>query len=84
MFDQIQAGRPIPRSGNAGLQKELIQIFVSPDALGVASGREATIRYNSVNVIAGLAYQGRQVECRLACANQEHASRAIRVHSIGA
>ena len=57
---------------------------MSPDALGVASGREARIRYNSVNVIAGLAYQDRQVECRLACANQGHGRRAIRVHGIGA
>ena len=78
-----ESGRQIPRSANAGFSKELIQIFASPDALGVASGREATIRYNSVNVIAGLAYQDRQVECRLACANQSHRSCAIRVHCIG-
>ena len=37
-------------------EKKLIQILVSPDALGVASGRESRIRYNSVDVIAGLAY----------------------------
>jgi len=30
--------------------------LVSPDTLGVASGRESRIRYNSVDVIAGLAY----------------------------
>src|SRR5260370_5260392 len=41
---------------NTRLPKELIQILVSPDALGVASGRESRIRYNSVDVIAGLAY----------------------------
>ena len=68
---------------NARLPKELIQILVSPDALGVASGRESRVRYNSMDVIARLAYQDRQVECRLACANQGHCSGAIRVHCIG-
>ncbi len=36
--------------------KELIHLLVSPDALGVARGRESRIRYNSVDVTAGLAY----------------------------
>ena len=76
-------GDRCPALLNARLPKELIQILVSPDALGVASGRESRIRYNSVDVIAGLAYQDRQVECRLACANQGHGSCAIRVHCIG-
>src|SRR5260370_1541063 len=68
---------------NARLPKELIQILVSPEALGVASGRESRVRYNSMDVIARLAYQDRQVECRLACANQGHGSCAIQVHGIG-
>ncbi len=68
----------------ARLPKELIQILVSPDALGVASGRESRIRYNSVDVIAGLAYQDREVECQLVFANLGNGSRAIRVHCIGA
>jgi hypothetical protein len=41
---------------NAGLPKELIQLLVNQDALGVARGRESRIRYNSVDVTAGLAY----------------------------
>ncbi len=41
---------------NADLPKELIQLLVNPDALGVARGRESRIRYNSVDVTAGLAY----------------------------
>ena len=69
---------------NARLPKELIQILVSPDALGVASGRESRIRYNSVDVIAGLAYQDREVECPFVFANLGQGSRAIRVHRIGA
>ena len=44
------------KAQDARLPKELIQLFVNPDALGVASGRESTIRYNSVDVIAGLAH----------------------------
>jgi hypothetical protein len=68
--------------GARRLPKKLIQILVSRDALRVASRRESRIRYNSVDVIAGLAYQDRQVECRLACANQGHGSCAIRVHLI--
>src|ERR1700719_2332271 len=72
---------PLP---NARPPKELIQIFVSPDALGVASGREARLRYNRMDVIAGLAYYDREVEWRLACANQRHRSRTIRVHRISA
>ena len=55
---------------------------MSPDALGVASGRESGIRYNRMDVIAGLAYYDRQMECRLAGANQGHGSGAIRVHCI--
>jgi len=55
---------------------------VTPDALGVTSGRESRIRYNRVDMIARLAYYDRQVERRLACANQRHRSRAIRVHRI--
>src|SRR6266446_1820678 len=69
---------------NALLPKELIQILVSPDALGVASGRESRIRYNSVDVIAGLAYQDREVECQFVFAKLGHGSRAIRVHCISA
>ena len=60
---QITEGRTNRKRGdrgpallNARLSKELIQILVSPDAVGVASGRESRICYNSVDVIAGLAY----------------------------
>ncbi len=49
-------GDRCPALLNARLRKELIQILVSPDALGVRSGRESRIRYNIVDVIAGLAY----------------------------
>src|SRR5260370_4786640 len=49
-------GDRCPSLPNARLPKELIQILVSPDSLGVARGRESRIRYNSMDVIAGLAY----------------------------
>src|SRR5437868_1783335 len=61
--ERTESGRQMP------FPQELIQILVSPDALAVASGRESRIRHNRVDVIAGLAYQDREVECPLVFAN---------------
>jgi hypothetical protein len=54
--DTIRQERPENVPSVPDFPRKLIQILASPDALRVAGRRESRIRYNSVDVIAGLAY----------------------------
>jgi hypothetical protein len=81
---QRERGDARPALFDSGHLRMLFPIVGSNDTIGVASGGETRICYDSADVAAGLADQDDEVERLLILINQGHGAGAIRVQLIGA